>query len=92
MILRQRRSAVTLVEVLIALGVLALGILALMTMFPLAAFQMAQSFKDDRCATLAASSETMAKIMWRTAWESGTTAGGINTGTPYHRAGNSVSG
>jgi prepilin-type N-terminal cleavage/methylation domain-containing protein len=43
------RPGVTLVEVLVAIMITGVGLLALLTLFPLGALEMAQSFKDDRC-------------------------------------------
>ncbi len=43
-----RRSAVTLIEALMAIFVMAIGLLALLTLFPLGAFTMAQALKDQR--------------------------------------------
>jgi hypothetical protein len=44
------RSAVTLVEVLVAIFVMGIGLLALLTLFPLAALTMARAIQDERCA------------------------------------------
>ena len=44
-----RRAGVTLIEVLVAIMITGVGLLALLTLFPLGALEMAQSFKDDRC-------------------------------------------
>jgi hypothetical protein len=41
---------VTLIEVLVAIFVMAIGLLSLLTLFPLGALSMAQSFKDARAA------------------------------------------
>src|SRR2546421_599817 len=46
----KRRSATTLVEVLVAIFVTAIGLLALLALFPLGALTMAQAIKDDRTA------------------------------------------
>ena len=46
----KRRSAATLVEVLVAIFVTAIGLLALLALFPLGALTMAQAIKDDRTA------------------------------------------
>jgi prepilin-type N-terminal cleavage/methylation domain-containing protein len=48
-----RRSGVTLIEVLVAIFVVALGLLALLTLFPLGALSMAQAIRDDRIALTA---------------------------------------
>ncbi len=55
-----RRSAVTLIEVLIAMFIMAIGMLALLVLFPLGAVSMAQALKDDRCASTAAMAENVA--------------------------------
>ena len=44
----KRRSAVTLIEALMAIFVMAIGLLALLTLFPLGAMSMAQAIKDQR--------------------------------------------
>ena len=44
-----RRPGITLIEVLAAILITGVGLLALLTLFPLGALEMAQSFKDDRC-------------------------------------------
>ncbi len=64
-----RRTGVTLIEVLMALFIMALGILALLSLFPLAALQMAQSIKDDRTGTLAVNADITFRVFWRKAWQ-----------------------
>jgi hypothetical protein len=44
----KRRAGVTLMEVLVAIMICSIGLLALMTLFPLAAIEMAMSVKDDK--------------------------------------------
>jgi hypothetical protein len=56
----KRRSAVTLMEVLIAMFIMAIGMLALLALFPVGAVSMAQALKDDRCASTAAMGENIA--------------------------------
>jgi hypothetical protein len=46
----EARTAVTLVEVLVAIFVMAIGMLALLTLFPIGALSFGQALKDDRCA------------------------------------------
>jgi hypothetical protein len=72
---KARRSGVTLTEALIAVGIMAIGLVALMTFFPLAAVQMARSFKDDRTGTLAANMDNLFRTAWREIWLNPTTAG-----------------
>jgi hypothetical protein len=45
-----RRTAVTLLEALMAIFVMAIGLLSLLTLFPLGAVQMGQALKDQRTA------------------------------------------
>lgn len=73
-----RRSGVTLTEALIAVGIMSIGLLALMTFFPLAAVQMARSFKDDRTGTLAANADNLFRTVWREMWYNPTTFGNLN--------------
>lgn len=48
-----RRSAVTLIEVLVSIFIMGVGLLALLTLFPLGALTMDQAIKADRAAALA---------------------------------------
>src|SRR5947207_2182363 len=57
-----RRSGVTLVEVLVAIFVMGVGMIALLTLFPLGALQMAQAIKDDRTGHAAGNAAEVAKI------------------------------
>jgi len=57
-----RRPGVTLVEVLVAIMITGIGLLALLTLFPLGALEMAQSFKDDRCGHIKHSAASIANI------------------------------
>ncbi len=54
-----RRSAVTLVEVLVAIFIMAIGLLALLTLFPLGMLRMAQAIRDDRAATCGRNAHTL---------------------------------
>ncbi len=45
----KRRQGITLVEVLVAILICSIGLLSLMTLFPLAAIEMAMSVKDNKC-------------------------------------------
>lgn len=55
-----RRSAVTLIEVLVSIFIMGIGLLALLTLFPLGSLKMAQAIKDDRSAQAAANAEAAA--------------------------------
>ena len=57
-----RRSAVTLIEVLVAIFVMGIGLICLLTLFPLGAQQMAAAFKDERTAQAAINARTTAAI------------------------------
>lgn len=72
-----RRPGVTLTEALIAVGIMSIGLLALMTFFPLAAVQMARSFKDDRTGTLAANADNLMRSLWREMWYDPTSTGAL---------------
>jgi hypothetical protein len=65
---RVGRSGVTLIEALMAIGIMTIGLIALLTFFPLAAFQMANAFKDDRTGTLAGNGENLGAVIWRNIW------------------------
>lgn len=60
-----RRPGLTLTEVLVTLAILAFGVLAIMTMFPLAASQMAIAIREDRSAQAAASAEGYFRAYWK---------------------------
>src|SRR5438876_7451723 len=62
-----RRNAVTLTEVLIAIFVLSIGLMALLSLFPLGAAQMAQALKDQRCAEAAGIAGAQARMIWKEA-------------------------
>src|SRR5579862_7466045 len=55
-----RRSGMTLMEVLIAIFVMGIGLLAVMAMFPLGASSMARAIKDDRAGHAAANAKALA--------------------------------
>lgn len=57
----KRRTAATLVEVLVAIFVTAVGLIALLTLFPLGALQMAQAIRDGRTSQLAANATALAE-------------------------------
>jgi len=60
-----KRTATTLIEVLIAIFIMALGLVSLLTLFPLGASQMARSIQDDRAAQLAANSTAYFRWYWK---------------------------
>src|SRR5262245_20567348 len=62
-----RRNAVTLTEVLIAIFVLSIGLMALLSLFPIGAAQMAQALKDQRCAECASIAGPQARMIWKEA-------------------------
>src|SRR4051812_32631282 len=63
-----RRPGVTLMEVLIAMGILAVGMLAIMALFPIGAVSMARAINQNRAADHAAASDAMFRYMWKKAW------------------------
>jgi len=62
-----RRNAVTLTEVLIAIFILSIGLMALLSLFPIGAAQMAQALKDQRCAEAASIGGPAARMIWKEA-------------------------
>ena len=61
-----RRAGLTLTEVLVTLGILALGILAILTLFPLAASQMAIAVRENRSAQAALAADSFFRAYWKT--------------------------
>jgi hypothetical protein len=59
-----RRKGITLTEVMVTMFVMAIGLLALLTLFPLAALNMAQSIQDDRVGHCVANAEAIANMFW----------------------------
>ena len=59
-----RREGVSLMEALIAVAIMTIGLLAILSFFPLAAFQMGQAFKDDRCTSAAINADQMFRTIW----------------------------
>jgi hypothetical protein len=55
-----RRTAVTLMEVLVTMFIMAIGMLALLVLFPLGAVSMAHALKVDRCTSAASMAEQYA--------------------------------
>ena len=76
-----RRNAVTLTEVLIAIFVLSIGLLALLSLFPLGAAQMAQALKDQRCAEAASVAGAAARMIWKEACNTPPNPGGASDPT-----------
>src|SRR5690349_11622844 len=62
-----RRNAVTLTEVLIAIFILSIGLMALLSLFPIGAAQMAQALKDQRTAEAASIGGAAARMIWKDA-------------------------
>lgn len=61
-----RRPGLTLTEVLVTLAILAFGILAILTLFPLAASQMAIAVREDRSAQAANAADGYIRAYWKT--------------------------
>ncbi|MCE9563898.1 MAG: type II secretion system GspH family protein [Planctomycetes bacterium] len=61
-----RRSGLTLTEVLVTLAILAFGILGILTLFPLAASQMAIAVREDRSAQAANAADGYIRAYWKT--------------------------
>jgi len=60
-----RRPGLTLTEVLVTLAILSFGILAILTMFPLAASQMAVAVREDRSAQAANAADGYMRAYWK---------------------------
>src|SRR5262245_57907809 len=60
-----KRTATTLIEVLIAIFIMALGLVSLLTLFPLGATQMARSIQDERASQLAANATAYFRWYWK---------------------------
>ncbi|MBA4067563.1 MAG: hypothetical protein C0501_28410 [Isosphaera sp.] len=60
-----RRAGLTLTEVIVTLAILALGTLAILTLFPLAAAQMAVAVREDRSGQHAAATAALFKSYWK---------------------------
>jgi prepilin-type N-terminal cleavage/methylation domain-containing protein len=63
--LQNRRAGLTLMEVLVTLVILAIGVLAILTLFPLAAVNMARAVKDDRSYHAARSMDGLVRGYWK---------------------------
>jgi prepilin-type N-terminal cleavage/methylation domain-containing protein len=80
MILRTaRRPGVTLMEVLIAIGILAVGLLALMPLFLVGSVSMARSLNQNRAADHAAASDAAFRFNWKKTWIDVANGGGVRT-------------
>src|SRR5262245_57164818 len=62
---RQLRTGLGLTEVLIAIFTLALGLLGIMSLFPLAAVNMANAIKDENCAQVNQSCTAWWRVIWK---------------------------
>ena len=62
---RTRRDGLTLVEVLVTIFILGIGLLAILTLFPLAAVNMARAVKDDRAYQLARQTDGLFRAYWK---------------------------
>lgn len=71
------RAGISLIEAMIAIGILAIGLLSLLTLFPLGAIQIGQALKDDRCAETALQADAYIRSYWRYAVAGGGTVGGV---------------
>ena len=59
-----RRPGISLMEAMIAIGVMAIGLLSLLTLFPLGAVQIGQALKDDRCSEAALQADAYMRSYW----------------------------
>lgn len=71
-----RRAGISLIEAMIAIGILAIGLLSLLTLFPLGAIQIGQALKDDRCSETALQADAYIRSYWKYAVIGGGTIGG----------------
>jgi len=58
----QRRTAATLVEVLVAIFVMGIGLLAILALYPLGAYRMAEAIQASRCASIAENCDAIDRI------------------------------
>jgi prepilin-type N-terminal cleavage/methylation domain-containing protein len=61
----RRRPGLTLTEVLVTLAILSFGVLAILTLFPLAASQMAIAVREDRTAQAANAADGYLRAYWK---------------------------
>ena len=79
MIRTPRRPGTTLMEVLIATGILAIGMLAILALFPIGAISMARAINQNRSADHAANSDTVFRFYWKNAWLDQSGGGGLRS-------------
>ncbi|MFL5329639.1 MAG: hypothetical protein ACJ8C4_12070 [Gemmataceae bacterium] len=60
-----KRTATTLIEVLISIFIMALGLVALLTLFPVGATTMAKGVQNERAAQVAASAASQFRMYWK---------------------------
>ncbi len=65
---KHRRNAMTLTEVLVAMGILAVGMLSLMALFPIGASNMVQAVQNDRASQAAANADAIGRTQWKLAY------------------------
>jgi len=58
----QRRTGLTLVEVLVAIFIMGIGLIALLTLFPIGILRMAQAIRDERTAQAGISANSIAVV------------------------------
>jgi hypothetical protein len=71
----RRRPGVTLIEVLMATGILAVGLLAILALFPIGAVNMARAITQSRSADQGANSDAVFRVYWKNAWVDATGGG-----------------
>lgn len=78
---KNRRHAMTLTEVLVAMGILAVGMISLMALFPIGASNMVQAIQDDRASQAVANADALGRNFWKLAYlnDSGNGDGLINS-------------
>lgn len=59
------RPGISLIEAMIAIGVMAIGLLSLLTLFPLGALQIGKALKDDRCSETALQADAYLRAYWK---------------------------
>src|SRR5262249_19791006 len=74
-----QRRGTTVVEVLIAMGILALGMLAIMALFAIGAVNMARAINQNRAAEAGTNSDAMFRYYWKNAWVDRANGGGLRT-------------
>src|SRR5262245_101880 len=74
----RRRPGVTLIEVLVATGILAIGIIAILALFPIGAVSMARAINQNRASDHGANSDAVFRLYWKNAWLD-PNVGGVHT-------------